>query len=1042
MNPSAPPPDPERVALAVRKLPAMLEADGAALHHDFVTPGEEQELLAYFDSQPWDESIKRRTQHYGRRFDYERKSVGDEPSASLPPCIRSLIRRLPMWPSSKDKDGGHAANEALVQVTINEYVPGVGIAAHVDTHSAFADGIVSLTLGAGIAFRMQQRERAKHDCTIWLPPRSLFVMSGASRYAWRHGISGRKYDRVEAVTGNGAATSSAVDPPLASEQGFEWVPRQRRVSVTMRRLLPGGVCSCAWPALCDSQEGAPLALPTRIQRPTADAATSASAATTSTTSTATVTTAASTAANSTATANGDASSTSSASSTNPPASSVAARQPQTDGPPPVGGTSVLMLLGVRLLNALLVATYHDPDEVWQLHEVAHRLAFGSGSLTWEWVHGLRSHVHVVPFALCMKLLEVCGLDSAASVAHAPRLLQAGIAACNDVCLWKLADAMFGPGSGAMAVGASLSSWFVWYCGVRTYTSSAEAPIVAAALVALTRRPAFASSAARWVPAAALGALAVAVRPTALLLLLPLALCALCGGRHQSIDFRIGRNGTGAAGSGDRSVPPSRSDGAAALAIAAATTLLVLFASAAVDRLCYGRWVLPASSFLRFNLVSGGSAYYGTHPWHWYVSAGMPAALGTHTPLVILGLVIAIRPEPGRQRLGEGWLRVAPALGAGFALAALSLSSHKELRFVYPLVHPLLLCYAGGALHSMTPRRRRSWWAFLVLTNLPAAAYLSWWHQRAPMEAMGVLRNEASRGRLHHLDLLTRCHQTPGPAALHGLSVHVSMLHCPPPALFRLVEQSHAMRARRRRRLTFLAATLERGPSRQTKTRRRTPTTQPPPRAPSLRAVQEARGLPWMPSPHALRMLYPKSPPACANECDCFLEGDVAAAIEQRYRGGGRGWGLAGAWMWWLTHGLRPAARRVWPRLLGRLPWLRQLRSRAALAASAAYVHDSAVSNDGAAFELSAEEDAEVTAGVHLATLPSHVLVFDELLAANPRAERALRRRGFAVSRSFFHQLTFDWPGMTSSGQQEGVSWLGMLPELRVRRLLLLTRHSR
>lgn len=198
----------------------------------------------------------------------------------------------------------------------------------------------------------------------------------------------------------------------------------------------------------------------------------------------------------------------------------------------------------------------------------------------------------------------------------------------------------------------------------------------------------------------------------------------------------------------------------------------------------------------------------------------------------------------------------------------------------------------------------------------------------------------------------------------------------------------------------------------------------------------------MPSPHALRMLYPKSPPACANECDCFLEGDVAEAIEQRYRGGGRGWGLAGAWMWWLTHGLRPAARRVWPRLLGRLPWLRQLRSRAALAASAAYVHDSAVSNDGAAFKLSAAEDAEVTAGVHLATLPSHVLVFDELLAANPRAERALRRRGFAVSRSFFHQLTFDWPDMTSSGQQEGVSWLGMLPELRVRRLLLLTRHSR
>ena len=36
-------------------------------------------------------------------------------------------------------------------LTVNEYLPGAGIAIHVDTHSAFEDGICALTLGDGCA---------------------------------------------------------------------------------------------------------------------------------------------------------------------------------------------------------------------------------------------------------------------------------------------------------------------------------------------------------------------------------------------------------------------------------------------------------------------------------------------------------------------------------------------------------------------------------------------------------------------------------------------------------------------------------------------------------------------------------------------------------------------------------------------------------------------------------------------------------------------------------------------------------------------------
>lgn len=42
--------------------------------------------------------------------------------------------------------------------------------------------------------------------------------------------------------------------------------------------------------------------------------------------------------------------------------------------------AVYALLMLRLLNALLVRTYFNPDEYWQGPEVAHRVAFGYGFL--------------------------------------------------------------------------------------------------------------------------------------------------------------------------------------------------------------------------------------------------------------------------------------------------------------------------------------------------------------------------------------------------------------------------------------------------------------------------------------------------------------------------------------------------------------------------------------------------------------------------------------------------------------------------------------
>ncbi len=245
---SAPGPSPRddsSVPCCELEVPGVLLRDGLALHLDWVSEEEEASLLASLDSLPWDTTIKRRTQHFGYRFDYATKGNGS--IMPLPEFVEALVRRCsvavdgagaPLLPWAQQ---GWELNRA--QVTVNEYVPGTAIATHVDTHAAFDDGIASLSLGAGIAFRLQLPEQG-HDISLWLPRRSLLVLRGAARYRWQHAISGRKYDRVAG----------------------EWVARARRVSFTLRHMTRDGQCHCAWPEACDARPGGAhlKPLPTRL----------------------------------------------------------------------------------------------------------------------------------------------------------------------------------------------------------------------------------------------------------------------------------------------------------------------------------------------------------------------------------------------------------------------------------------------------------------------------------------------------------------------------------------------------------------------------------------------------------------------------------------------------------------------------------------------------------------------------------------------------------------------------------------------------------
>ena len=96
----------------------------------------------------------------------------------------------------------------------------------------------------------------------------------------------------------------------------------------------------------------------------------------------------------------------------------------------------------RVVNALCVRTFFSADEYWQSVEVAHKLVFGYGHLTWEWTHGLRGYLHPLIFAIPYKIAQTIGLDSTAVTVWSPRIVQAVIAAAGDVHVYKLAHRWF------------------------------------------------------------------------------------------------------------------------------------------------------------------------------------------------------------------------------------------------------------------------------------------------------------------------------------------------------------------------------------------------------------------------------------------------------------------------------------------------------------------------------------------------------------------------------------------------------------------------
>ncbi|XP_034045667.1 GPI mannosyltransferase 3 [Thalassophryne amazonica] len=405
-----------------------------------------------------------------------------------------------------------------------------------------------------------------------------------------------------------------------------------------------------------------------------------------------------------------------------------------------GVLSVALFSGAfRLMNCFLVRSSFVPDEYWQSLEVSHHMVFNYGYLTWEWKAGIRGFSYPLFFALIYKILHYVNYDSVHLLIWIPRIIQALLAAFADVKFFFLIQSLENLDVAKWAFFCQLCSWFTWYCCTRTLTNSMETTLASLALYYFPLQGSKTHSSMKYL---ILVALAIIVRPTAMIVWLPLLVHHFW---QEDDKLRLITH---------YYIPIGA---------------LTVVTSTVIDCMFYEKWILVQFNFLKFNILQGVADFYGSHPWHWYISQGFVVVIGPHLPFFLHGCTIASK----RYKV----LLVAVI----WTIMIYSLLPHKEFRFIYPVL-PFCMVFCGISLASLKAWQRAAAFSLLV-TNLVPALYTGLVHQRGTLDAMSHLQklcNISTVANHPHPDVLflMPCHSTPFYSHIH-CPLKMRFLECPP-----------------------------------------------------------------------------------------------------------------------------------------------------------------------------------------------------------------------------------------------------------------------
>lgn len=395
----------------------------------------------------------------------------------------------------------------------------------------------------------------------------------------------------------------------------------------------------------------------------------------------------------------------------------------------------MLFVLIRVCIVFLVQTWFVPDEYWQTVEVAHHIAFGYGHLTWEWRLGIRSYIYPVLLASVFAILKFLNADSVAAVIYAPRILQAVLSGIGDYYFWKWYRSK-NMREGSWAIFCLCTNWFWLYTGSRTLINAFEATLNTIALSLFPWQRNQTSSSFLWVVS-----VVCMIRPTAAVVWLPLCLYHIAIRKKSLVLMQYLYIG-----------------------------VTVGLAAFLLDSYFYGQFIFTPLQFFRVNVMKDIGVFYGKHPFHWYLTAGIPVVLGSHLLPFLLGVYKSVKDRNQDRLL---------VVVIFWTLTVLSFVPHKEFRFLLPLM-PAFVYIESKWLSYWSQRAHTSllWLVAIVMfiSNVILLGYLGLVHQRGTVDVIQTL--SAEDPSTTKLMFLMPCHSTPLYSHLHS-PMEVKFLTCEP-----------------------------------------------------------------------------------------------------------------------------------------------------------------------------------------------------------------------------------------------------------------------
>lgn len=206
------------------------------------------------------------------------------------------------------------------------------------------------------------------------------------------------------------------------------------------------------------------------------------------------------------------------------------------------------------------------------------------------------------------------------------------------------------------------------------------------------------------------------------------------------------------------------------------------------------------------MIQSLAVFYGRNDWHYYLSQGLPLLLTTALPFTFPGIYQALSTSlPEAPHYTSHHIQRQLARLSMFVIFVMSLLSHKEVRFIYPLLPclhilaaPILVQYFLPAIDPDVAKARllpaiiklRLGLLFSLLSvNIFIALYTTIVHAQGPITVMEYLREQHAKYHLPSksseeqsmtVGFLMPCHSTPWRSHLVFPTIEAWALTCEPP----------------------------------------------------------------------------------------------------------------------------------------------------------------------------------------------------------------------------------------------------------------------